>query len=123
MEELSSEHQASRDRSIRGEDQVAEEELVRYFGRRLLAMFLARTRDRELARDLVQDAMIAVLQQVRRGAVREPERLTAFIHAVARNVVNYLRRRGRMPREEPLADNVSVATPPDQVEYQQREHI
>lgn len=92
-------------------DRTAEDELARHFAPRLLAMFAARTRDPELSRDLVQDALIAVLQQVRRGAVRDPEKLPAFVQTVGRNVLmNHFRKRGRSLREEPL--EADVCAPP-----------
>ena len=61
---------------IRSGDGKAEEELVRYFSPRVFAMLMARTRDREASRDLLQDVLIAVLRSVREGALRDAERLS-----------------------------------------------
>ena len=121
--ELSSEGQTDLEQRVRQGDRAAEAELAAYFGSRLLAMFIARTRDRELARDLSQDTLIVVLQQVRRGAVREPEKLSAFVHAIARNTLNsHFRSRGRTPREEPLLHDVAAQLP-DYAEEEQRERL
>jgi len=87
-------------------DAEAETSLVQQFGPRILAMVLARTRDRELARDLAQDALIAVLRAARAGQVRDPERLSAFVHGVARNVVSNYLRGNRRRAEDQLVDDV-----------------
>ena len=88
---------------IRAGDAAAEEELVHLFGERLFVMLVARTRDREAARELVQDVLVAVLRALRNGHLREGERLSAYIHGTARNLVNnYFRQRSRQPVVVPL---------------------
>jgi RNA polymerase sigma-70 factor (ECF subfamily) len=72
----------------------AEEQLVSAFQQGVFLIATARTRDREAARDLSQEVMIAVLKAVRGGQLRDPEKLAAFVHGTTRNLVsNYLRRR------------------------------
>ena len=84
---------------VRGHEPSAEEELVRLFADRVSVLALARTRDRELARDLTQEVMLAVVLALRNGHLREAERLAAFVYGTARNVINnYLRTRSRLPR-------------------------
>jgi RNA polymerase sigma-70 factor, ECF subfamily len=81
---------------IRDGDRSAEEELVQTYRRRVLVIANVRTRDREAAHDLTQEIFIVVLQALRQGRLREPDKLAAFIHGTARNLINdYLRTRGR----------------------------
>lgn len=81
---------------IRSGDEAAEEELVRLYNRPVLAIAVVRTGDREAARDLTQEVLMAVLQAARKGQVRESDKLPAFIQGTARNLINnYFRTRGR----------------------------
>jgi RNA polymerase sigma-70 factor (ECF subfamily) len=109
------------DRIHRG-DSAAEGELLQAFQERLLVMLTARTRDPEAARELAQETMIVVLGALRKGNVREPERLGGFIHGVARNLANnHLRLRVRdRQRYTPIAEDVAVVTPPDAVDATER---
>lgn len=72
---------------IRAGDPDAEADLARRFGPRVRALCLARTRRPDLASDLAQDAMIALLLELRRGGLREPSALPAFAAGIARNIV------------------------------------
>jgi RNA polymerase sigma-70 factor, ECF subfamily len=80
----------------------AEGTLVEHFLPRVRVMMLARTRDADVARDLTQDTLVAVLQAARRGQIREPERIAAFVHGVARNLANNHARGVRAQAEAPL---------------------
>jgi RNA polymerase sigma-70 factor (ECF subfamily) len=109
---------------IRSGDGAAEEELVRYFSPRVFAMLVARTRDRETARDLLQDVLIAVLRSVRDGALRDSERLVPFVHGTARNLVNnYFRDKVREPKTEELSDDCAQIIRHDQLEADERERM
>ena len=89
---------------IRQGDASAEEELVEIFCDKIQLMTLARTRNSEIARELAHDVMIAVLCALRRGQLREPEKLAAFVRGTARNTINdYLRTRARQPIEVELS--------------------
>jgi RNA polymerase sigma factor (sigma-70 family) len=93
-------------------DPAAEAALADYFAPRMRAMMLARTRDAELARDLAQDALVALLQALRQGQLRDHERLAAFAHGIARNIVNnYFRTRQREPQSQPLLEEMAVSDP------------
>ena len=106
---------------IRSREPSAEEEFVGLFSRRVACLVLARLRDREAARDLTQDVLLAVLLALRDGHLREPERLAAFVCGTARNVVNnYLRTRSRQPREDPIDPGYDPAFIPDQLENTER---
>ena len=109
---------------IRSGDGTAEDELVRFVSPRVFAMLVARTRDREVARDLLQDILIAVLRSVRDGAVRDPERLIPFVHGTARNVVNnYFRDKVREPKTEELNDIYADIVNQDAQEATERERL
>ena len=51
-------------------DLSAEQELVTTYRRGIFVIATARTRDREVARDLTQDVLVAVLQALREGKLR-----------------------------------------------------
>lgn len=66
----------------------AEQELVlRYMGP-VRAMLLARSRNPDLSADLQQEVMIEAICALRRGQLRDPSRLSAFVLGIARNVLN-----------------------------------
>jgi RNA polymerase sigma factor (sigma-70 family) len=102
-------------------DPAAEATLAEYFGPRLKAMMMARTRDGELARDLAQDALIALLLALRQGQLRDHERLPAFAHGIARNIVNnFFRTRQREPQSQPLLEEMAVYSQSEDPEEQER---
>jgi RNA polymerase sigma-70 factor (ECF subfamily) len=84
-----------------------------------------RLRDRETARDLGQEVMMSVLTALRRGQVREPERLGAFVYGTARNAANNYLRTDRRERSEPLQPDLAAATPnpADELETAQRQDL
>ena len=87
-------------------DRAAEDRVAREFGPRIYLMALVRTGDPEAAKDLSQSTLVEVLQALRKGQLRERDKLAAFICGTARNVINYhLRARGRAPRIEPIGDD------------------
>ena len=90
---------------IRHGDRAAENDLVCLYSSRVFAMAMVRVRDREAARELVDDVLMATVTALRRGTVHDTARLGAFIHGTALNLIhNHLRARGRMPWTEVLAD-------------------
>jgi len=106
---------------IRFGETTAENEFVRRYANALRAMMFARTRNHDDAEDLVQDALLAVLQALRRGALASSERLAAFVHGTARNVANnYLRARERHPLEVPLSENLPASPVEPEWESQER---
>ncbi len=78
---------------IRGGDRAAEAELVARFSRGLLLMLRRLTRNPALADDLHQETLALVLGKIRRGELRDPERLAGFIRGTARNLFIADRRR------------------------------
>jgi RNA polymerase sigma factor (sigma-70 family) len=97
---------------IRAGDSLAEEELVTTYCRPLRLIAAARIRDKEDAKDLAQEILIAVLKALRDGQLREVDKLTAFVHGTARNIINnYVRAKGRR-RENDLDSAVEPTVDP-----------
>jgi len=103
-------------------DRQAETDLVQFFAPRVFAILCARTRDREASRDLLHEALIAILNVLRRGELREPEKLNAFVASVARNVAyTHLRGRARERFHVALDDDLAGPHRGDAVEAAQRQ--
>ena len=68
-----------------------EAELFRAFAPRIRLYGLRHLRSEHAADDLVQQVMIIVLESVRAGRVREPERLASFVLGTSRLVAKGLR--------------------------------
>jgi RNA polymerase sigma-70 factor (ECF subfamily) len=122
---LSAEEQSSLVSRLQAGNEAAATEFVHMFEGRLRTMIAQRLRDRELARDLTQEALLAALNAVRGGGLREPERLAAFVYGVGRNVVNnHLRRRQNAPAEVPLEpDALASASPADTIEEDEQRRL
>lgn len=94
---------------IRSGDRAAENELIRLFSGRTLAMAVVRLRDREAARELVDDVMMAVVTALRRGTVNGTDRLGAFVYGTTINLINNrLRTLSRQPRLEAFDEEPAV---------------
>src|SRR5438132_3335638 len=76
---------------IRAGDRSAEDELVNTYRRGVFVIAVARTRDREAARDLTQEVLIAILEALLDGQLRELAKLSALIKGTARNLHNNYR--------------------------------
>jgi RNA polymerase sigma factor (sigma-70 family) len=88
----------------------------------VFALLVTRTRDREAARDLFQEVMVAITIALRAGQLREPEKLGWFIQGTARNLANnYLRGRFRRQAEDPLPPELAAISVPDAVETSERD--
>jgi RNA polymerase sigma-70 factor (ECF subfamily) len=70
-----------------GRDALAEAEVCRRFGPRVRLFGLRHLRGDAAAADLTQEVLIIVLQKLREGAVRDSERLPAFVLGTARQCV------------------------------------
>jgi RNA polymerase sigma-70 factor (ECF subfamily) len=106
---------------IRQGDTDAEEEVVRQFTRRIFVLSFVRTRDREIARELVQDILMAVIAALRKGQLLDPDKLPAFVHGTARNLVNSrLRSERRQPRLEALSDDLPEPSKIETIEDAER---
>lgn len=76
---------------------------VRSYGRRHL-------RSDDLAAELVQRVLVLLLEKLRAGAVREPERVVSFVLGTARMTALEMRR--RREREQPVEDLGDVLVAP-----------
>lgn len=87
--------------------------VVEHFAPRVRVMLRARLRQPDAVHDLTQDTLLAVILALRKGQLREPERLAAFVHGVARNTANnYLRgmhRRGEAPLDGDAIERLAAA--------------
>jgi RNA polymerase sigma-70 factor (ECF subfamily) len=90
-----------------GEAREEEEELARRFASRIRMYGLRHLRDRDAANDLVQQVLLVTLESLRKGRVRDPERLASFVLGTCRNVARDLRRGGRR-RQDLLERHLAV---------------
>jgi RNA polymerase sigma factor (sigma-70 family) len=88
-------------------DPAAEDELARLFYPRAFALLRHRIRDRERARELASDVVMAVIRALREGRVREPGKLHAYVLGTVRNVARNHQRAARP--ELPLEPSHEVA--------------
>lgn len=77
--------------ALRGADRDAEAEVCRRFAERIRLYGLKHLRNDDLARDLVQRVLIAVIEALRAGRVEEPQHLDRFVLGVCRNMASRLR--------------------------------
>lgn len=105
-------------------DRAAEHDLVSNYRRGILAIATVRTRDREAARDLTQDVLIAVLKALREGKLRESAKLAAFIQGTANNLINnYIRTRARRPEHELNDVEIAGVDPTEDLELAERQRL
>ncbi len=108
---------------IVGGDRQAEAELVQRFYAKVRAMALARLRGAPAAIDITQDTMLAVLQALRAGRLREPARLSAFVLSTARNLISGHQRQEARNREilqDPPEEAVQIDPPSLRIDNQRR---
>lgn len=86
------------------EARALETELCARFARRVFLYGLRHLREPDLANDLSQDVMARVIERLRAGEVREPDRLASFVLGTARVMAHDERRRAR--RRDELASEV-----------------
>ena len=109
---------------IREGDREAEAAFAALYGERVRIVALARTRDRELAREMAQDVLMAALAGLRAGRLRDDQKLSAFVYGTLRNLLNNsFRARGRRPVSEPLTPEHAVVIPSDPVDASERTRL
>src|SRR5262245_30829914 len=83
-------------RLIMAGDQLAEKELVQRYSRGMSIIIRHRVKNVADVEDLCQETFRKALEKIRRGEVREPEKLSGFICSMARNLaIEHLRRLSR----------------------------
>lgn len=100
-------------RRIRGGDPQAEEELIVRFGEGMTFLLRRWTRGHGDAEDLYQETFRLALEKIRRGEVRDPERLAGFLRSLARNlsIEHYRKAARRGEREEEIESAADTANP------------
>ena len=99
---LTAEEQASLVARIRDGREDAEARLVELFSRPVRVMVRVRGGRSLEDEDVTQEVLMTAITAVRRGQLREAERLGAFVAGIARNVINNRLRGARGPAFEPL---------------------
>jgi RNA polymerase sigma-70 factor, ECF subfamily len=105
----------------------AEEELVRRYSRGVAIIVGRIARNAFTTDDLCQETFRLVLEKVRRGDLREPEKLSGFICSVARNLaIEHLRRERQvesldgteatLPLSDPMPDPLGKLLEKEKVE-------
>lgn len=101
-------------RRIRSGDPRAEEELIVRFGDGLTFLLRRWTRGHSDAEDLYQETFRLALEKIRRGEVRDPERLAGFLRSLARNLsIEHYRKAARRGTREEEIDTAADVTNPD----------
>jgi RNA polymerase sigma-70 factor, ECF subfamily len=103
---------------IRAGDRQAEAELVERYSRGVMIIIRREVHDTVVVEDLHQEGFRIVLEKIRRGDVREPEKLSGFVCGVARNlVIDHFRRAARQENNAVIDEAVSIPHPaPDQLQ-------
>lgn len=100
-------------------ERSAEQELVQRYSRGVSMILHRSTGDRSLAEDLSQDTFRIALEKIRRGDVREPERLSGFVCNIARNLaIDHFRHRRRLEVFDGTEEIGSIPAPaPSQLDH------
>jgi RNA polymerase sigma-70 factor (ECF subfamily) len=103
---------------IRAGARQAEAELVERYSNGVMIIIIREVRDTAVAEDLYQETFRIVLEKIRQGDVREPERLSGFVCGVARNIViDYFRRVARQESMTEIEEAAHIPHPaPDQLQ-------
>jgi RNA polymerase sigma-70 factor, ECF subfamily len=106
-------------------DAVAEEELVRRYKNGIAIIIGRIVHNESVTEDLSQDTFRIALEKIRKGDVREPERLSGFICGVARNLaIEHVRRMQRTTNQEEIGNAEQIRDPqPDQFEQLWRKEL
>jgi RNA polymerase sigma-70 factor (ECF subfamily) len=101
-------------RQIMARDPRAEEEMVRRYRDGVSQIIYQVVRNQSVTEDLAQESLIKALEKIRNGDVREPERLSGYICAIARFMaLDHIRKmRSAMKlEEEGVADQIPDPSP------------
>lgn len=103
---------------IRAGDQQAEVQLVECYSSVVMSIIRREVGATALADDLYQESFCIIIEKVRRGDVREAEKLSGFVCGVARNqVIKHFQRTARQRNLARTEDADSISHPaPSQLE-------
>jgi len=112
-------------RAIQEGDSEAEHAFVGRYLRPVKAMLLARSRNPDLAADVLQDVMMDAICALRRGQLREPSKLSSFVIGIARNRLNnHFRNSVRQPESLEFPDLLPDSSlSAEKREEQERENL
>jgi len=111
--------------AIAAGDSAAEEAFVARFLPLVRAMLVTRTRNPDLAQDLLQDVMLGAICALRKGQLRDPARLSWFVRGIARNHLNeHFRGKARQTASIEFPDRIpDLGTERDDAEMNRRETL
>lgn len=93
-------------------DPLAEEEMARRYQDGISIIIGQIVQSHDAAEDISQETFRIALGKIRRGDVREPERLSGFICAIARNLaLEHVRKVRRLTNQEEIGKAECVADP------------
>lgn len=93
-------------------DQQAEGELVERYSRGVTFILHREASGASAADDLYQETFRIALEKIRRGDLREPEKLSGFLCSIARNlVIDYFRRASRQESMTEVEETVQQPYP------------
>jgi len=109
---------------LRRGDPDAETEFVARFGSRVRLAIASRVRDREAVREIANDSLFAAITAVRKGQLRDGERLAGFVRGICRNLANsHIRSAIARPPEVELSPEVAVGDAAEEMETRERRAI
>jgi RNA polymerase sigma-70 factor, ECF subfamily len=101
-------------RRIQAGDRRAEGELVERYGEGLAFLLRRWARTQDAASDLYQETFRLALEKIRRGEVRDPDRLPGFLRSLAKNLsIDYYRRETRRGDREASIEATGELPLPD----------
>ena len=100
-------------------DPAAEEEMIRRYEDGVSIIIGQIVQSQDAAKDVSQETFKIALGKIRHGDVREPERLSGFICAVARNLaLEHVRKARQMANQEDVGKAESIIDPaPSQLDH------
>ena len=100
-------------------DKTAEQELINHFWRPLYYIILRQCGDATLAQDIVQDAMLIIIEKARTERIENPDAIAAFVKRVGENVLIAHYRKERR-RQTDTSDDIPYSFPDSQSELASR---
>ena len=106
-------------------DRRAESAMIERYRRALLFLLRKRTGDPELAEDMCQETLRIAIEKLRGEPINEPERLSAYLHGVAVNLVRneWRKKERRATNPDSEAVEIAPADDPGPFDHLSREQI
>lgn len=109
---------------VQAGDRAAEPELVERLLRGVIAIATVRLGSRDLAADAAHDTVVALIEALRAGRLREPSKVAAFVHGILVNVIRVSHRQRKVERaSEPLVPELHVEIPIDRVQAGEEQQV